>query len=312
VIRRPIALCLAAALVGCADPVPASRLSDARSVTLTLTIREVVSWRGKKPAKVLRFALRGGTREETGQDVLETSIAWAELTYVDAEGRRMELATDGTREEPARDDTIALARRALIEGLVGRPVALRFTPEEGERDGRLESLEGLSEALTVSHERAAGSGAVPPEVLDLAAGGLEPLFDDARVLAALRGAGLGTAGPVERARGVEMQRSVAVPVAGSGWVDVPVWGRSGDGRGGARTVRMQGKVPADAVFSGDAGDAPPPSVGPIRVQDVSVIAETSYHPRRRRAQRGGLTLELPHESGPLVRRAVEFLLVVNE
>ncbi len=309
---RALALTIAVLPAACGAPPPTLDLAPGRDVSLTLTLRETLSWRGSAPSKLLRLSLRGSARTDGAAEVLETEVAWAELTYVAGDGRRVELATDGTRDDPGGGDPLSLARRGLLEGLVGRRVVLRFDPAPLADGGGLESVTGPSAALAASRrelEAVAGSSAA---VVDAASGGLEALLDDAWVTASLRAAGLGPAARDVRRRRGELRRTAAVRVDGRGWTDVPLRGSVGSGRGDAPTVRLEGRPPADPAFRGAPGDAPPEAVGAIRVDEIRVSAETEYDPRSMRPQRGSVIVELPHASGPLVRRAAEFLLVVRE
>lgn len=309
--RAALALGAALALVACGDPPPSFDLSGAREVQLTLTTGETVSLRGRSSAKEIRVFLRGAPRPASagGDDVvrpIDLAVVWAELTYVGADGARVVLATDGSREDPVLSDSLTRARRGLLEGLVGAPVAL--TPVVGAGVPR---VEGLRAALSAAADALAESD-VPDDVRDAAVGGIEPLLDDAAAARALAAAGLGPAPAEMRRPGREVRRTARVHVDGRGVTVVETFGRGGEGRGGAPTVRLSGRLPDAPAWEGDPGAAPPSWTGAVRLDGVTIAAETEYVPGSLLPQRGNVVVELPYEAGHLVRRTTEFLLVVTE
>lgn len=310
--RRSAALAAALVVAGCGRPDPTFELPAERGVLLTLTIGDTVSFREQRPAKSLQLALRGTPRSAADGALLTARIVRAELTYRDSEGGSVTLATDGLDDAPERATELQRARRGLLEALLGHDVTLSFRAGTAAQGGGLRAVDGLAAALQDAAAAVGSTTDVDAAILDAALGGLEALCEDADVERALRGAGLAAADPAMRSNGGEVRRDVLVRVDGRGVLAVTAFGRAGQGDDGSPTVRLEGHGDEAAAFAGDPGQEPPPGVGPVRVGEVSVVASTEYEAGSFRPRRGSLVVELPHGGGPLVRRSVEFVLLVTE
>ena len=301
-------------LAACGGEPQGLDLAAGREVSLTVTVRETVSWRGRSPAKALRVALRGTAEAESDdEELLVATVDWAELTYVDADGTRVEMSTDGMQEEPVAGGALTAARRGLIEGLVGKDISLRLGHAlSGDDTYALRAVTGLAAALTAARREVEAAPGMQLDVVDVACGGLEPMVEDDVVRESLIAAGLCPITASEAREGAAILRGARVHVPGRGWTLIALRGKTGGGRGDSPTVRLDGRPDGEPTFSGDVGAAPPAALGEVRVHEIRVTAETEYDTETLRPQRGSVTVELPYAAGPLVRRATEFLLLVRE
>jgi len=294
---------------GCSETTPEFDLAGARRATLTVVVREVVSFRDFRPLKEVRFGLRGAPAGASGADRVETvqldaEIIWLALTYRDKSGAEVSMATDSAGDEPTFEPLV-LARRAVLEALVDGRVAIGFA-----RDGSISTLVGLGAALTAAGERATSEGVDSTYVVQ-AVSGLAQLLDDQRVLHGLRGAGVAAAPPeVARGRGT-VERHVDAYVAGRGVTGVTAIGKAGTAASGAPTVAFEARIGTDAEFTGDGGAEPPDAIGAVIVDGVRIVVSTEYATGSLQPLRGHFSVESPHAGGPLVTRSVEFILLVD-
>ena len=76
---------------GCSETTPDFDLAGARRATLTVVVREVVSFRDFRPLKEVRFGLRGapasmGSADRAGAVQLDTKIIWLRRPKVSSPG----------------------------------------------------------------------------------------------------------------------------------------------------------------------------------------------------------------------------------
>jgi len=289
---------------GCSETSPEFDLAGARRATLTVIVSESVSFREFRPRKEVRIGLRGSPSAADQGVSLETEVLWVELTYRDDGGELLTIATDGTSEDPTAEP-LPLARRAVLEALVARPVSLKF-----ESDGAIVSLRRLGAALVAAGEQARAEG-LSGELVEQSVAGLAPLLDDERVLRGLAGAGV-SAAPAEVALGRgAVRRDVDAFVAGRGVTRLTAVGKAGVTPSGEASVACEGRIEGDAEFTGDAGPTPPDSIGAVAIDGVRVQVSTEYVAGSLQPLRGKYTIESPHTNGPLVTRSVEFILLVD-
>lgn len=291
--RTVAAISLAAATAACGDGREPYAFPTGARVALDVTVREELETAGSRQVELFL----DGYAHDSGAVNLRVRRMRHERVQEDGSRTLRTVDTQDAVPDPSQltagDRSVS---RILRAGLV-KDVAARFDPRDG-----LVALDGVGALF---------DPAAAPEGDEETAAGLLPLLRDDSLAKSLRAAGLCEVPEQVPRRAGTLERRVALTLPGVGDVTRVLFGEVGRETEGSPVARLTARLRATDVTAPETGPAPPAEVGPVRLPEVEIAAETLYDPESLRPLRGNVAVVLPFARGPVLRRRTSFRLVVS-